>query len=186
MKNIILILVGIIIIGSGSTLLIQRSNPPAKTTILNEINGVDFVGMKATDLSTDTLNIVDLEGKILTVASKKNPEMHLFIDIQDEGFNQLAIHDKNNTYASFMDKDSDGIWDFRDFSTDNITYAYGRGTGYPDTIIEGSNVLVRIDGQYHEMLNKNEKQYISIGGRLIEIDAVKWGYFKIKESEPAI
>ena len=118
--------------------------------------------------------------------SKKHPEIYVYIDInlEDGSVNQLAIHDKNGTCSDFMDKDSDGAWDVRSFTFNEILYTYGKGTGYPDIIIKNSNVVVRINEQYYKVLKQNDKGYITLDGKQVEIDLEKWGYFNIKESEP--
>jgi hypothetical protein len=188
MKKIIFILIGIII-GSFLTLMVQTlhsRNKPSYAVAEGIKKNLGATNVK--DLSTDELFIHGIEGPqlhALQVVLVKHPEMFIFIDLQDGGINQLAVHDKNDTFASFMDKDSDGIWDFRDFSADDITYAYGKGTGYPDTILNGSNATVRIGGQYYELLWQNEKSYIMLDGKQVEIEGAKWGYYKIKKSEPA-
>ena len=181
MKNITLILIGIII-GSGSTLLIQRAKSPS-STILKEVHGVDYGGMKATDLSTDNLHIVDIEGKFLTISPKKNPNMYVFFDLQADGFFDISLKDKSGASASFNDKDSDGIWDFRDFNNDDVLYAYGTGSGYPDTILANDKKpLTRIDGMYYEIHGNPGNQYNIRDDDNIEIrpDPNGRGFFTVK------
>ena len=182
MKNIIVILVGIII-GSGSTLLIQQAKSPSNTTILNEIDGVDFGGMKATDLSTDNLHIIDIEGQFLTISPKNNPNIYVFFHLQDDGFFDISLKDNSGASASFNDKDSDGIWDYRDFNNNDVLYAYGTGSGYPDTVLENDKKsLTRIDGIYYEIHGIPGNPYIIRAGDNIEIqpDPNGRGFFTIK------
>jgi hypothetical protein len=186
MKKIIFILIGIII-GSLMTLGLQNLRGRIKPSyVVTEDIKKNLGATNVKDLSTDKLFIHDIDGLFLQVVSVKNPEMFIFIDLKEDGFYQLAIHDKNNTFASFMDKDSDGIWDFRDFSNNDITYAYGRGTGYPDTVLTDSNSLVRIDDQYYEILVEGENRYIMQEGQKIEISPEQWGYFKLKTANQQV
>lgn len=182
MKKILFILIGITI-GSLTTIgfqAIRKRLKPSYVVAKDIKKNMGATNVK--DLSTDELLIHDVDGSFLQIVSVKHPDIFLGIYFRDGGVNQLTVHDKNNTFASFMDKDADGIWDFRDFSNNDITYSYGRGTGYPDTIMnkKNSNVVVRVDDQYYEMLRKNGLRYVKINGDLVEIQSQKWGYFQIK------
>jgi hypothetical protein len=201
MKNIIIILIGIII-GSGSTLLIQQ----ARITILNEVNGVDYGGIKATDLSTDNLivdfggkfptikatdlstdnlNIVDFKGKFLTVAPKKNPNVYVFFDLQGDGFYQVALHDENGSIVSFQDRNSDGKWDDANFTSGNTTFGYEGLDGFPDHIMSDEGVKIRIGEDYFNLKIEGKIIYIEKDGEWIEVERIPNSFyqFKIKNSD---
>ena len=185
MKNIIIILAGILI-GSGSTLFIQHLKISEKITILNEINGVDFGGMKVKDLSTDALWISDMEGFILTVASKKNPGMGIMIDSvleedEDQGvMSHISLMDESGVSASFTDRNGDGIWNDIDFSKDGVTYGYGRLNGFPDMIMDDNGMKVRIGKDYFVHKNIDGKHYIETDGELVEVEYTHHYQFNIK------
>jgi hypothetical protein len=118
MKNIILIILGILI-GSGIMICVQYMNASSKVTVVNEFKDARGEDMKLTDMSTDRLVIQNLEDIILSISSKEMPCMSLEIKAQS-GFNdpnksymmnEIIVHDKNGIHTVFSDQNSDGIWD---------------------------------------------------------------------------
>ncbi len=165
MKNIIIILVGIVI-GSASTLFLQRG-----------------------DLSTDDLYITDMEGKILTVTSKTHPKLGVVITsiVSDEDedlgmMSSISLIDQSGISVDFNDRDSDGIWDDRSYSTTNTTYSYAGNSGFPTMIFSDENEpLVRIEDQYFKLMNIDGKHFIEKGSELVEVDYIHHCRFKIKQ-----
>ena len=149
--------------------------------------GVDFGGVKVADLSTEDLLIGDWEGSTLTIVSKKNPKLAVFIT-SVEGQNmmsEISLHDQSGIQASFTDRDSDGTWDDRSYSMSNTTYFYGRKNGHPDMIFNDDNKpLVRVGDDYFQKQLIDGKHFIERNGELIELEYIHHGYFKIKESDP--
>ena len=97
----------------------------------------------------------------------------------------ISLHDQSGIQANFIDRDSDGIWDDRSYSTTNTTYSYGRRSGYPDMIFDDDHKpLVRIGDEYFNLKLIEGKHFIEQENGLVELEYVRHCYFKIKESEP--
>ena len=165
MKNISLILIGITI-GYASTLLLQRR-----------------------DLSTYDLNINDMGGNILAITSKAHPELGVVITsiLSDEGEDQgrmssIWLVDQSGIHVNFNDRDSDGIWDDRSYSTTNTTYSYAGKSGFPTMIFSDEDEpLVRIDDQYFKLMNVDGEHFIEKGSELVEVEYIHHSQFKMKE-----
>jgi hypothetical protein len=187
MKNITLIIIGIII-GSTVGVFVEKSirNNNQSTPEAIQI-GKSLGGVEVRDISTENLGIFDIgDGFMLQIQSKKNPKMAIVIQsiADQEMMSGISLLDANGHLVSFTDRDSDGSWDDWSFSSENTSYLYGRMSGFPDTVLDDNKKsLVRINGEYFESELIDGRSYIRNNGKLIEIEAQKWGYFKTKESE---
>ena len=162
-----------IIIGSFFTTTLKPSPAFAEGKNLNS-NG---------SIPTSTRIVIDqIKDPVLEIVSLKHPNMSIFIDISDGDFFEISLRDQSGASAGFNDKNSDGIWDFRYFENNDVMYLYGRGTGYPDTIMSSSNSLIRIDGKYYEAEGEPSEKYIMMDGQKIAVqpDEGGRGYFTLK------
>ncbi len=110
------------------------------------------------------------------------------IMFQDEDANgapdSLLVCDR--LYRSFLieDKDADGIFDSTDYSsgvaTDSVSISDNNMDGVPDFCLgPGRRLAVTIDGEWHDLVHTNKKQYVEQDGHLTEVQAVD-GIWKLK------
>lgn len=180
------------IIGCLGTIGFQEMQERSKPSYAEARSIEKELGIKVKDLSTDDLYIFSLKDFQLQIISKKNPELAVVIDsiLSDEGGDQgmmsaISLLDQSGIHADFNDRDSDGIWDDRSYSTTNMTYYYGRKSGYPDMILGDDNRhLVRIEDEYFDLKLMDGKHFIEQDRAFVELEYVNHCSFRIKEGEP--
>lgn len=186
MKTIISILIGVII-GSSATFYLKPnpkpefSEPPA---MLFETLGMSEGEMEVKDLSTDELLIGLWENNSLSIVSKKNPEKKVLISPppRKDIMTNITITDRSGQSFNFVDKNSDGRWDFSYLEGNGTVYIYNGIGGYPGrVIIQGKPPLARVDGEYFNLKLIDEKRFIEKGNELIEVVMISPGLISIKE-----
>jgi len=176
------ILIGVVIGIAISAIFVSTRILPFYYRVAEE------TGQKPFTTLVGDLYVNNLGNKQYIITSKDNPKLGVMWGNLSGGntLSDISIIDKNQNQFDFIDRDANGVLDGWTFSNEDILCTYGRMSGYPDTVTRDGNKfepLVRIDGKYFPSQLIDGMNFIEINGELVELEAGKFSYFKIKGSE---
>ena len=110
---------------------------------------------------------------------KPNHFPQIMIQDADENGTVDSLLICDSLYRSFLieDKDADGIFDSTQYSsgvaTDSVSISDNNMDGIPDFRLgPGRDIAVTIDGEWHDLIHTNKKQFVEIEGHLTQVKAV--------------